>query len=292
MGSSPVLSGFEQALLGILLIVLMTGLGSTLTIANFREILRRPKGPLIGLASQFGWMPLIAFGLASVLELTDAMAISLIVVGCTPGGTTSNLFTYYAKADLALSVSMTAISSLCAVVLMPLTLGLYSGPFTDADFSVPLRSIIVTLAVMLVPMAIGMLIRARRPAIAARLERIGGLSGIGVLLLLIASGLYRNGHLLLGSSAAIYIAGIGLGVLGIGLGYLSAGLVRLPEPSRRAVAFETGIQNSPLALGIIIATFPEDKHPEMLWIPLLYALFVIASATLITLVLRRRTTDA
>ncbi len=134
------LSGIEQGLLGVLLIVLMMGLGSTLTLANFREILRRPKGPLIGLASQFGWMPLVAFALATLLELPDAMAISLIVVGCTPGGTTSNLFTYYAKADVALSVSMTAISSVAALVMMPLTLTLYSADFTDASFSVRHRA--------------------------------------------------------------------------------------------------------------------------------------------------------
>lgn len=288
MRSSPVLSGPQQALLGVLLIVLMMGLGSTLTIANFREILRRPKGPLIGLASQFGWMPLVAFGLAVALDLPDAMALSLIVVGCTPGGTTSNLFTYYARADVALSVSMTAISSVTALVMMPLTLSLYSRSFTDADFAVPTRSIVLTLAVMLVPMAIGMLVRARSPAAARKIERIGGLSGVGVLLLLIVSGLVSNGHLLLESSASIYVAGIGLGLVGIILGYLSAALFRLPEASRRAVAFETGIQNSPLALGIIIATFPAERHAEMMWIPLLYALFVIATASLITLVLRRR----
>lgn len=282
------LSGFEKALLGILLIVLMTGLGATLTVANFKEILRRPKGPLIGLASQYGWMPLVAFGLATVLDLPAAMAVSLIVVGCTPGGTTSNLFTYYAKADLALSISMTAISSVAAIALMPLTLSLYTGRFTDAEFSIPLASIVVTLGVMLAPMAIGMVIRARNAAAAAKVERFGGLAGVGVLVLLIVTGLYRNGHLLLESTPAIYVAGVGLGLVGIVLGYLGAALLRLPEAGRRAVAFETGIQNSPLALGIIIATFPEDKHDEMLWIPLLYALFVIAVSGLITLVLRRR----
>ncbi|MCA9637098.1 MAG: bile acid:sodium symporter, partial [Myxococcales bacterium] len=150
------LSGFEQALLGILLIVLMMGLGATLSVANFREILRSPKGPLIGLASQYGWMPLVAFGLAKGLDLPPAMAVSLIVVGCTPGGTTSNLFTYYAKADVALSISMTALSSVAAIVLMPLTLAAYTGPFTDAEFAIPFKSIVVTLAVMLAPMAIGM----------------------------------------------------------------------------------------------------------------------------------------
>ena len=282
------LSGFEQALLALLLVVLMIGMGATLTVDAFREVLRRPRGPLLGLASQFGWMPLIAYLLASGLGLPPAMAVGLIVVGCTPGGTTSNLFTYYARADLALSVSMTALSSIAAVALMPLTLRVYAAPFTDAELTIPYRSIAVTLALMLVPMAIGMVIRARRPAAAPRVERVGSLAGMAVLALLIVTGLLRNGHLLLESPPTIYAAGLGLGLGGFALGYLGARLAGLSIPARRAVAFETGIQNSPLALAILVTSFPEALHVQMLWLPLLYALFVIASAAAIAAVMRRR----
>lgn len=282
------LSGFEQGLLALLLVVLMIGMGATLTGDAFRQVLRSPKGPLVGLLSQYGWMPLVAFGLAKGLGLPQEMAIGLVVVGCTPGGTTSNLFTYYARADLALSVSMTAISSVAAVVMMPLMLRVYGAPFTDAELTIPYKSIAVTLALMLVPMAIGMAIRARRPAAAPKVERVGSLAGIGVLALLIVTGLARNGHLLLESPPTIYAAGLGLGLLGFGLGYLGARVAGLDVPGRRAVAFETGIQNSPLALAILVTSFPESTHAQMLWLPLLYALFVIASSGVIALWLRGR----
>lgn len=281
------LSGLEQVLLALLLVVLMMGMGAALTLADFRAVVKDPRGPLIGLASQYGWMPLVAFALAKALDLPNDQAISLIIVGCTPGGTTSNLFTYYARADVALSISMTAVSTIVAVVVMPLLLLAYAGGFTDATLKVPYGNITTTLAVMLVPLAIGMVVRSRSTRAAAALEKTGSLAGLGVLGLLIASGLYRNGALLAQTTPAMYAAAIGLGVLGFALGYLGATLLRTPAAGRRAVAFETGIQNSPLALGIILASFPAALHERLLWLPLLYALFVLLSASLLTLWWRR-----
>ncbi len=282
------LSGAQQALLVVLLVVLMIGMGATLTVDAFRRVVQNSRGPLIGLASQFGWMPLIAFGLAQGLGLAPELAIGLIVVGCTPGGTTSNLFSYYARADVALSISMTALSSVAAVVLMPLALRLYMSAYTDANIEIPYRSIAVTLALMLVPMAIGMAIRTWRPRVAPAVERAGSWAGIGVLAVLIVTGLAQHGQLLLESSPSIYIAGLGLGLGGFGLGYAGATVARLNVPERRAVAFETGIQNSPLALTILITSFPPALHAQMLWLPLLYALFVIATSAVIAAVMRRR----
>ncbi|MFZ6185688.1 bile acid:sodium symporter [Nannocystis pusilla] len=282
------LSGLERALLALLLVVLMMGMGASLTVADFRAVLQRPRGPLIGLASQYGWMPLIAFALAKALGLPNDQAISLIIVGCTPGGTTSNLFTYYARADVALSISMTALSTIVAVVVMPLLLVVYASGFTDAALKVPYGNITTTLAVMLVPLGLGMAIRARWARAAAALEKVGSLSGIGVLALLIVTGLYHNGALLAQTTPAMYAAAVGLGVIGFGLGYLLAALLKVPQAGRRAIAFETGIQNSPLALGILLASFPAALHERMLWLPLLYALFVLLSASLLTLWWRYR----
>lgn len=282
------LSGFEQALLALLLVVLMTGMGAGLTMDDFRAVLRSPRGPVIGFLSQYGWMPLIAFALAKALGLPGDLAISLIIVGCTPGGTTSNLFTYFARADVALSISMTALSTIAAVVMMPLLLLAYASSYTDAALKIPYGNITTTLGVMLVPLGIGMVLRARAPKAAAVAEKVGGLSGIAVLLLLIGTGLVKNGELLTQTTPAMYAAAIGLGVIGFGLGYLGAAALRVPEAGRRAIAFETGIQNSPLALGIILASFPAALQERMLWLPLLYALFVLLSASVLTLIWRRR----
>jgi BASS family bile acid:Na+ symporter len=286
------LSPLETVLLALLLVVLMAGMGASLTTEDFRAVARRPRGPLIGLLSQYGWMPLIAFGLAKTLGLPDDMAIALIVVGCTPGGTTSNLFTYFARADVALSVTMTAISTIVAVVAMPTLLYVYSSAYTSATLRIPYGNVVSTLAVMLVPMGLGMLVRARAPAAARVVERIGGLAGIAVLLLLIGSALVHNLDLLRATTATMFGAAFGLGALGFGLGWLGARAAGLGAPQRRAVAFETGIQNSPLALGILVASFTGEQQARMLWLPLLYALLVLISASGLTLVFRAQRPSA
>ncbi|HEY0133885.1 MAG TPA: bile acid:sodium symporter, partial [Nannocystis sp.] len=216
------LTTLQTILLGALLVILMAGMGASLTVADFREVLRRPRGPLIGLLSQYGWMPLIAFVLCKALGLPDDLAISLIVVGCTPGGTTSNLFTYFAGADVALSVSMTALSTIAAVVLMPLSLYIYASGYASEGLKIPYGNITSTLAVMLVPLAIGMLVRARAPGAARMMERLGGLAGIAVLVLLIGTGIYNNLGLLGATTGTMYAAAGGLGLLGFGLGWLGA----------------------------------------------------------------------
>ena len=281
------LGGFEKALLAILLLVLMTGIGTTLSSAQFKAILAKPKGVLIGLASQFGWMPLIAFGLARALDLPTPMAIGLVLIGCTPGGTTSNLFTYYAKADVVLSVSMTVVSTAVAVVVMPLLLVLYAAPLSSAEMQIPLGSIISTLVLVLVPVAAGIFIRAKNVDLAAKVERAGSIAGIVVLVLLVGSSLLSNHEDLLEIPASGYAAAIALGVLGMGLGYVAARIVGMNPGQRRAVALETGIQNSPLAFGLILASFPEAEQRTMLWLPMLYALFVLLSASLATMAFRR-----
>jgi BASS family bile acid:Na+ symporter len=182
---------------------------------------------------------------------------------------------------------MTALSTVLAVVIMPLVLLVYATPFTSADLQIPYGGVVSTLGVMLVPVCLGMWIRQRSRAVAARVEQAGSLSGIGVLLLLIITGIVRNGHLFAQTSAAMYTAAIALGIMGMGLGYLAARAAGLVASSRRAVAFETGIQNSPLALAIIVASFSDAQQFEVMWLPLLYALFVLLSATVITFVLRR-----
>ena len=274
---------FQTVLLAALLVLLMAGMGASLTRADFQAVLRSPRGPVIGLLSQYGWMPLITYGLCKTLGLPDDLAISLIVVGCTPGGTTSNLFTYFAGADVALSVSMTALSTVAAVVMMPLTLYVYASGYASGGLTIPYGNVISTLAVMLVPLAIGMWVRARRARAAARLERVGGLAGLAVLALLIGTGLYNNVELLRATTGTMFAAAGGLGALGLGFGWLGARALGLGVAQRRAVAFETGIQNSPLALGILVASFPGEQQARMLWLPLLYALLVLISASALTL---------
>ncbi|MDB4973887.1 MAG: transporter [Myxococcaceae bacterium] len=289
------LSPLETALIALLLIVLMFGMGATLTVERFREVVARPRAVLIGLASQFGWMPLLAYLLAVGLRLPPEAALGLIIMGTCPGGTTSNMFTYYARADVALSVSMTAASKLVAVVLMPICLLIFARPFTSAasfggsDLSIPYGDVVKTLLVLLLPVALGVWLRRRRgERFAQRAEKAGSLAGVLVLVLLVGTSLVRNADLFKTITPAMYAAAMGLGVLGMLLGDLAARAAKLPEPQRRAVSFETGIQNSPLAFAIIATSFHGPVQAELLKLPMLYALFVLIEASLVTLYYRRR----
>ncbi len=277
----------QQILLAVLLVVLMAGMGATLTWSDFGNVRRDPRGVLIGVASQFGWMPLIAYLLATTLDLPDELALGLILIGCTPGGTTSNLFSFFTRADVALSISMTATSTLLAVVAMPLLLHAYAGALTSATLSVPTSKIAVTLALVLVPVALGMGVRARYGLTAAgRLERGGTLAGVLVLVVLIVSGLVQNRALFAEVAWPLYVASASLGACGMGLGWLSARLARLPAAKRRAIAFETGIQNSPLAIAIVLLAFDPEQAGRIVQVPLLYALSVLLVAALVTGILR------
>jgi len=283
------LGPLETALLAILLIVLMFGMGATLTVERFREVAREPRAVLIGLASQFGWMPLLAFVLAKAFELPAPAALGLVIMGTCPGGTTSNMFAYYARADVALSISMTAASKLVAVVMMPLCLLLFARPFSSAEVSIPYGEVVKTLIVLLLPVALGMWLRKRRgEAFAQRAEKVGGLAGLSVLAMLVATGLFRNASLFVTITPAMYAASVLLGVGGMVLGDLAARVFRLPVRQRRAVSLETGIQNSPLAFAIIATSFDGALEAEMLRLPLLYALFVLIEASIVTLFYRAR----
>src|SRR6476620_5888338 len=156
------LSPLETALIALLLIVLMFGMCATLTAERFREVAAQPRAVLIGLASQFGWMPLLAYLLAKTFALPSEAALGLVIMGTCPGGTTSNMFAYYARADVALSVSMTAASKLLGVVLMPICLFVYGSRFSQAHVSMPYLEIVKTLVVLLVPIALGMWLRKRK----------------------------------------------------------------------------------------------------------------------------------
>ncbi|HEX5660350.1 MAG TPA: bile acid:sodium symporter [Polyangiales bacterium] len=284
------LSPLETALIALLLVVLMFGMGATLTVQRFRDVAQNPRALLIGLASQFGWMPLLAFTLATVLELPQEAALGLIIMGTCPGGTTSNMFAYYARADVALSVSMTAASKLAGVVLMPICLWLYARPFTDSAVAIPYLDIVKTLLVLLLPVALGITLRRKYgEGFAHKAEKVGSLAGLITLLLLVGISVFRNGAAFAHISAKMYAAAILLGSLGMLLGDLAARVAKLAEPQRRAVSFETGIQNSPLAFAVIATSFSGPLQAKMLELPMLYALFVLLEASLVTLLLRSRT---
>ena len=279
---------FETKLLGAMMMVIMLGMGASLTWRDFLIAFRKPKGVLVGLVCQYAIIPLLAFLMAQALGLPPAIAVGLILMGCMPGGTTSNIFTYFSKAVLALSIMMTSVSTLVALGMVPATLAFYSGLAGYAgDYTIPATNVAQVLVVLLVPTLIGMGLRKANPNIGATLELLGGIMGIAVILFLVVTWIPRNYQLLLDTPANVYIAAIGLGLVGMALGY---GLARLfkQDPNRsRTIAMETGIQNGPLAILIVTLSITGPNQQDVLLIPVLYSLFIVISSSIVTVFFRR-----
>ncbi|MEM8592750.1 MAG: bile acid:sodium symporter [Pseudomonadota bacterium] len=278
-----------QTLLGIMVGVIMLGLGASLTPRDFFLALKRPQGLLIGVASQYGIMPLLGFIFVTFLVVPEPIALGILLMACMPGGTTSNVFTYFSKGNLALSLLMTVTSTATGIVLIPIILVIYAAAL---DISIPREDIISVLAVLLVPVALGMTIRKVNPNAGAVLEFCGSMLGAFFIVFIAATWIPQNWQFLLGTSAATYVAAIGLGVVGITLGYFFAKLLNLHPRNARTVALETGIQNGPLAIAIVVFTFPPDQQQAIMAVPALYSLFIVITSTLVTFIFRRANTAA
>ncbi len=282
------LSDFETQLLSVMMMVIMLGMGASLTFKDFAISLRKPTGIAIGLVTTYLLTPIVGVTLATLLQLPPAYAIGLILMACLPGGTTSNIFNYFSKGVLSLSLLMTIVSTLFAVVLVPLTLGFFSQGI-EGEWRIPPENVARVLFVLLVPTLIGMLLRKWNANVGAVIEMIGGLLGVVVILFLVVSWVPRNYGLLLSTSWQIYFAAIGLGVFGFGVGYAFARLVRQDKRRARTIALETGIQNGPLGVLIVLLTFKGEQQQAVLLIPVLYSLFIVLTSSALTIWFRRIT---
>ena len=293
-----VITPFEEALLAGLVFIIMFGLGATLTPKDFKLAIKKPAGLIIGWVCQFGIMPLLAYFLVITflmpLETADNkdvlfIAIGALLMGAVPAGTTSNIFTYFSKGNLALSVMMTANSTLWAIIMTPLALFVYGGfLFKDAEVQIPTENIVRTLAVLLVPVVVGMVIRKYSANIGAILELMGGFFGLFFIVFLMATWVPRNWVLLTSTNWQTYVVAIGLGLFGILIAYLIAKAIRVHPANARTIALETGIQNGPLAVAIILVTFRGNANiDQILLVPALYSLFIVIISTFVTFWFRR-----
>ena len=281
----------ETTLLGIMMMVIMLGRGASMTWRDFMLAFRKPRGIIVGLTSQFLVMPALGFALAMALGLPPAMAVGLILIACMPGGTTSNIFAYFSKGVLALSIMMTTASTMVAVVMVPILLTFYSGlAGIGAEFVIPAGNVAQVLVVLLVPTALGMVLRKVNPNIGATVELIGSLMGVVVILFLIVTWVPRNYQMLLDTGAPFYVATIGIGLAGMLFGYWFARTLRQDPNRARTISLETGIQNGPLAVLVITLSFTGDMQQDVLFIPVLYSLFIVLSSTLVTIWYRRNAT--
>lgn len=285
MGDDSVLT---SVVLPLALAVIMTTLGLSLTAADFRRVVVEPRGVLIGLANLLLVSPLLAFAAAEAFGLDPVLAVGLVLLGASPGGTLANLLTHLARGETALSVTMTAISSVAAVVTVPLWLGLaidHFGAGLGDDVSMG-GVVLKVLAITVVPLSIGMAYRARRPERAAelepRLKRVALVVFVGV----VAGAVVSEWSNVRDSIGAVALAALALNVAAMAISFSAARLARLDDRRATAIAMELGIHNSTLTIAVASGIDPELAIPAAI-----YSAFMFLTAGAFARVMAARNAD-
>ena len=263
MGSSALI----DVGLPISLFLIMVGMGMTLTPKDFREVAIAPKGTAYGLICQILLLPLVAVGVALAMDLSPALAVGLIVVAACPGGTTSNLFVYLGRGDVALSIVLTVLASLITIVSLPAFTGWALEHFNDGaakSIELPvLRTVITLIVIVLLPVGIGMAIKHLKPVWAEKGEKAVGLLGLFVLIAVIALLLVKLGDEAFELFRKAGVSAIILNLAGIVLGMLGGRLIGLSRDQAFTVAIELGIKNGTLGLMVTLTLL----HSEAMSVP-------------------------
>ncbi len=247
-----VLEPIPTKAINYLLGMVMFGMGLTLNLHDFKIVFSRPKDMIIGCLAQFTVMPLLAWGLAKAFQLDEALALGVVLVGCCPGGTASNVITYLAKGDIALSVGMTGVSTLLAPLLTPLLTWALAGERIQVDVLGMLLSI---LWVVILPIAMGLLIKSLWPKFTEKaMDYLPAFSSVAIAFT-VSIIISANASKLLAGGMMIIVVVMLHNIFGLGIGYLIGRLLRLGEPKIRAISIEVGMQNSGLASALATLHF-------------------------------------
>ena len=251
MESGPLISiGLPLALF-----IIMIGIGLTLTARDFHQVTVKPAGLITGTLTQILLMPLVAFGLAWAFSLPPAMAVGLVIIAACPGGTTSNLFTLLARGNVALSIVLTVSASMITIMSLPFFTNLALKTYLGAEQEIVLpfgKTVLMLSVIVLLPVAIGMLIRAFKPHLATRAESVVSLFGAVVLAALVVGLVYGIRDRFLDLLAQAGPAAIALNLIGIAAGLLCGKLAGLTRREDLAVATELGIKNGTLGLMVTL----------------------------------------
>lgn len=241
--------------------LMMFGMALDLQLDDFKRVLLAPKAPAIGLLAQFVLLPALTFLLTLVLDAPPSILLGMILVAACPGGNLSNLMTYLARGNAAVSISMTAISTLAAVVMTPLNVTLWGSlnPHTEPILrAVSLNpwEVFQTIFVILgIPLAAGMLVSRRWPALVEKVRQPFKILSVLVFLGVVALALAANMNIFLQALGVVLLVVLLHNAVALSTGYLAGRLARLPNYDVRAVTIEVGIQNSALGLILIFDFF-------------------------------------
>ncbi|MDH7447725.1 bile acid:sodium symporter family protein [Aquimarina sp. 2201CG14-23] len=250
------MDNISTIILAASLFIIMLGMGLSLVLADFKRILIYPKAILVGLANQLIILPLVGFLLASLLSLKPEIAIGIMILAACPGGATSNLISHLAKGDIALSVTLTACSSLITIITIPFIVNFSLFYFLSEDQTIQLdviETIIQILVIIIVPIGIGMIIRKYNEPFALRMNKPVKIASALVLALVIVGILIKEKDNFISYFQEAGLVALLLNILTMTIGYYSAKLFRIHRKGAISISIESGIQNGTLAISIAIA---------------------------------------
>jgi bile acid:Na+ symporter, BASS family len=268
-------------ILALSLVIIMFGMGLSLTANDFKRVFIEPKAILIGLVNQLVLLPAIGFLLISIFDVRAEVAIGLIILAACPGGPTSNLITHLAKGDTALSVSLTAVSSFVTLLTIPIiiNLGLRTvlGSSTEIQLDF-LQTIAQVFIIVVFPITIGMIIKAKKEAFAMRMEKpVRTASAIVFVLVLVGVVVSQKENIIPYAKEAGFISLL-LNVMTMGMGMLIASLMKLSRKQAISISIESGIQNGTLAIAIATGLLMNTEYAIA---PAIYSLIMFITGGLV-----------
>ena len=241
--------------------LMMLGVALEMKFADFRRILVAPKAPFIGLMAQFVLLPAFTFALTLIMQLPPSISLGMILVAACPGGNLSNIITYLARGNCALSVSMTAVSTVAAIVMTPLNLSLWGSLNPDTATILrevrlsPLDVFVTVFVILGIPLIVGLLISRSFPTLADRIRRPFKIFSLVFFIGIVAAALAINWQHFLNYVGLVLFAVLIHNGMALNIGYWSGRLFGLAEADVRAVSIEVGIQNSGLGLVLVFNFF-------------------------------------
>lgn len=275
MQSSIMTVVFLPAALGII----MLGLGLSLTLEDFKRVVLYPKAVFVGLACQMLILPAVCFGLAKAFALPPELAVGLMLLAASPGGATANLFSHLARADVALNITLTAVNSVLSLFTLPFIVNFALVAFMGEGRSIPLQvgKVLQVFAIVLIPVAIGMVVHARAPRLAARMNRPVRIMSALLLVAVVGATVHKERANIVEFFRQVGLAALAFNVVSMAVGYLTPLLLRLPRRQAVAIGMEIGIHNGTLA--IAIASSPLILNNSTMAVPpAIYSLIMFFTA--------------
>lgn len=249
-------------IIGIALIFIMFGLGLSLVPDNFKNVLKQPKAIIIGLINQLLLLPLVAFSILFLFPMQPEIAVGFMILSACPGGAVSNLICYLAKADLALSVSLTAISSIFSVFTIPIIINFSLSYFIKEENTINLsllETITQIAVIIIIPILTGMLIKHYKPLFALKTEKLVRSISIFILIAIISGVLFKERSNLIDYFKHVGLSTLLLNITTTFIGYITAKAIKLKTSQALSISIESGIQNSALAITIAVVLLNNTK---------------------------------